>query len=1288
MSESNITTEQDIYAPIPTVQDQEYYPLAAAQKRLYVLHEIEGKSNSTSYNLPIIFKLSGNNDKEKVENIFLELIQRHEALRTSFHIWQDEPHQKISKEVEFKLECSECDENELEQMLHAFVRPFDLGKPPLIRAKLIKIDENDFILIFDVHHIVADGITIGILSDEFVKLHNGESLNPLSLQYKDYAVWQQNVLLPNIEHQEEYWLGQFEDEILVVNIPTDYPRPSIKSFEGDSVTLVLDEELTRKINQFVNNYRVTPFMLFFAVYNVLLFQYTGQQDLVVGIPVSGRSHHDVEAIAGMFVNTLAMRNMIEAEQSFEMFLFSVMEKILYALENQDYQFEDLINALSITRDISRNPLFDTMFALQKYENTKYQLVDATLTKIKYKRKTTNFDLKMIVEVREEEYVITVEYCTKLFKHTTIQRFTEHYNLILKQILNDPGIRIIDIDILTEKEKHQLLYEFNDTKRDYPKDKTIQQLFEEQVEKTPDKVAVVFEDKRLTYQQLNEKANQLARVLQKKGVKPETIVGIIVERCAEMIIGIMAILKAGGAYLPIDPEYPEDRVKYMLEDSNAIVLLTQKHLRGNTKFGGEIINIDYSEIYKGNISNPKNEAIPSHVVYVIYTSGTTGKPKGVIIRHSNLVNYVTWFRNKSGLKESDKSILTSSFSFDLGYTSIFPAILNECELHIVPKEIYLLPWNLLKYLDKNGITYLKLTPTLFATIVNTPYFTKVQCETIRLVVLGGESINVGDIEKAHKIWENARFMNHYGPTEVTIGSVAKFIDLNNLEQYKNTPTIGKPIDNNKAYILDKNLKLLPVKVSGELYLGGAGVAKGYLNDEQLTNEKFIENPQIFGEKIYRTGDLACWTSDGNIEFLGRIDHQVKIRGFRVEPAEIETQLLKHEHVKETALIARKDMKGNNYLCAYYVCTSSFKGKMEAFLTRAELREYLMKRLSEYMIPSYFVQLDKLPLTPNGKIDRKALPEPAGTIQRDIGYYAPTNEIEQKLVEIWQTVLGIERIGIIDNFFELGGHSLTAINIISKIGREFDIEVPLQSIFITPTVKRMSNYILNTIRGYYEEEVPILLNPSNPKKIICFPPILGYALIYKKLAAFFDRYSLYAFNYIEDGNKIKKYTDMIIQIQPEGPYLLLGYSAGGNVAFEVVKEIERRRKQVSDIIMLDSYRRKKQPEVSKKELERFEKEFSRQLETRIPSASITKKIMDKSKKYYCYLKNLTNEGIINANIHFISSVRTDNQKDTPEWDVMTNKEYLIYQGAGTHYEMLDSDFVEKNMEIIKRIVDKSC
>ncbi|MCK4258505.1 MAG: non-ribosomal peptide synthase/polyketide synthase [Halanaerobiales bacterium] len=1037
--------EEKRFSSIEKVEDREYYPLSSAQKRLFILNQLE--SETTSYNMPNLMLIDGDLSLERLEKAFKDLVERHEALRTSFDLVNGEPMQKVHKDLEFNVEYMEGSKREAEKIISEFIRPFDLRKAPLFRVKVLKIVDQ-YLLMYDMHHIISDGISITILINEWGRLYLRRELTDLRIQYKDFAVWQNHrSQSPGIKKQEEFWLEMFTGEIPVLNMPTDFSRPAEICFKGDMIHFELNQKLTTRLIQLSTKNGTTLYMTLLSAFYILLSKYSGQEDIVIGSPSAGRFHAELDQIIGLFINTLAIRAYPKSSKTFAEFLQEIKENFLRVYNNQDYPFERLVEKLNIERDLSRSPLFDVMFTMQNMEQAEIKIDELKFTPYQVAEKESKFDITLRAAEINNKIKFVLEYSISLYQKETMQRLLSHFVNILDEITQNSEIELRDIELLAPEEKNELLFDFNDTNKEYPEKETIYQLFEEHVEREPDKIAVCFEDQKISFRELNVKANQLARVLQEKGVQADTSVGLIMERSIEMITGILGILKAGGAYLPIDSGYLAERIEYMIKDSGTELLITKSKLQVNFDLPIEVIDIEsIPSNYKS--SNLAYSSSSNNLAYIIYTSGSTGNPKGVAIEHASLVNYTHWFIETGEISAKDSSALLSSYAFDLGYTVIWSSLGSGAELHLVAEDLYKDANQLIDYLIEHKITFIKGTPSLFNMLVNSSRFADHNLSELRLIVLGGEKIRANDLEIYHQKYPEVTFMNHYGPTEATIGCISHLINKDSLVKFIEKPVIGTSNSNTKAYILDSQKKLVPVGVVGELYIAGKGLARGYLNRLQLTDERFIENPYISGERLYKTGDLVRWMPNGMIDFIGRIDHQVKIRGFRVELGEIEKQLANHININEAVVITREEEDGID-LVAYIVESEE--------VVISKLREYLLRKLPEYMIPSYFIKLDKFPLTENGKLNLKALPEPITNIARDTDYVIPTNPLEKEMVKLWSEVLRIEAIGVNDNFFELGGHSLKATVLMAKIHQILGIDIPLKVIFKHPTIKELTLYM---------------------------------------------------------------------------------------------------------------------------------------------------------------------------------------------------------------------------------------
>ncbi|MCY9733596.1 amino acid adenylation domain-containing protein [Paenibacillus alvei] len=1074
------------FSSIPLAGARVYYPLSSAQKRLFILNQLEGADQS--YNMPGVLLLEGSIDRSLLEKAFRGLIARHETLRTGFEIVQGEAVQRIYESVDFAVEYRHASEEEAPEVVQAFIRPFDLAKPPLLRAELVELAAERYLLMFDMHHIVSDGVSMDVLVEELVRLYGGESLEPLRIQYKDYAVWQQSdEQKVQLKREEAYWLDRYRGELPVLEMPTDYPRPAVQSFEGQTLTSFVDEATNEGLKQLAAQRGTTLYMVLLAAYTVLLHKYTGQDDLIVGTSIAGRTHGDTQPLIGMFVNTLALRNYPASEKTFLSYLEEVKETTLGAYEHQNYPFEELVDKVQVSRDLSRNPLFDTMFSLQNLEDKEFELEGLKLSQYPSEYGTAKFDLSVDVTEENGGLECSFEFATALYKESTIRRLSTHFGHLLAAIVSRPDAKIAELNLLTAEEKEQILGAFNPAQPGAAPAAAFHRLFEEQAERTPEAEAVVYENDRLAYAELNERANRLAATLRASGIGRETIVGILAERSVDLLVAVLAVWKAGGAYVPLDPDYPADRLRFMLEDSGAKVLLTQTVLReraeawlgeeelalaavlylddeasyseerANAPIGSGMVSgkltdaVDASDESHPNIDMGSfHEARPEDLAYVIYTSGTTGKPKGVMIEHRSLVNTAAGYRREYRLDQFPVRLLQlASFSFDVFVGDIARTLYNGGTMVIVPKDDRIDPSRLHYWISQQQVTIFESTPALIVPFMEYVHEQRLDMSGMELLITSSDSCSVADYRTLQERFGSLfRIINAYGVTEAAIDSSFYDEEQTKLPQTGHVP-IGKAWLNAKFYIVDAHLNPVPVGVLGELVIGGVGVARGYLNRPELTEEKFIDSPFAAGERLYRTGDLARWMEDGNVDFIGRIDNQAKIRGYRIETGEIESQLLRVEGVREAVVLVRSDANGQKALCAYYTPDTG------AELAVNVLRSVLAQELPGYMIPSYFVELERLPLTPNGKIDRKALPAPEGEAGSGTEYVAPRNELETKLAAIWQEVLGLAKeIGVHDNFFDIGGHSLRATTLVSKLHKELSVDLPLRDVFRHSTIESMA------------------------------------------------------------------------------------------------------------------------------------------------------------------------------------------------------------------------------------------
>ncbi|NCR45500.1 MAG: amino acid adenylation domain-containing protein, partial [Microcystis aeruginosa SX13-01] len=1062
----------------------EELPLSYAQQRLWFLDQLE--PNSSFYNVPLALHLAGDLQADILEKSLQKIIQRHESLRTNFTTIEGNPVQVIKPESNWQLTLVNGkdspkyrEDQEIKKWLEIHShQPFDLANDSLIRATLLKLSDTEHFLLICLHHIVSDGWSMGVFIQELTTFYNAytKGLEPLlpelPIQYADFAIWQREYLQGEIrQNQLNYWQKQLAAAPALLHLPTDRPRPPEQRFEGDRINGILSPELSQDLNKLSREKGVTLFMTLLTAFKVLLYRYTGQEDILVGTPIANRTRSELAGLIGFFVNTLVLRTDLAGNPSFSEALKQVRKTATDAYDHQDLPFEMLVEALQPERNMSYTPLFQVMFGLDNEVLNEMDLEGIKATPQPLEFKKAKFDLSLFIQVKEAGLTAHWEYNTDLFNAETIERMNGHFLSLLEGIIANPSERISQLPLLTKSEQQQLLIDWNNTEVDYPVDKCIHQLFEEQVERTPDTVAVIFEEQELTYNELNCRANQLAHYLQSLGVKPDELVGICVERSLEMIVGLLGILKAGGAYVPLDPDYPLERISLMLEDAGLKVLLTQQKLIDKLSESQANINIvcvdaDLPVISKEEQKNLITTIKSSNLAYVIYTSGSTGIPKGVLVTHQGLLNLVFWHQNTFEITNLDKATQLAGTGFDAAVWELWPYLTAGASIYLVKPEILISLVELQKWLAAKKIT-ISFLPTPIAEQLLSLEWTEINV-SLRTILTGGDKLN-----QYPSNFIPFQVVNNYGPTENTVVTTSGVV-ISGEKNNSLSPAIGRPIFNTQIYILDSNLQPVPVGIPGEIHISGAGLARGYLNRPELTQEKFIPNPfsNSPDSRLYKTGDLARYLPDGNLEYLGRIDNQVKIRGFRIELGEIETILSQHSAVKTAIVIAREDETNQKRLVAYIVPQAEgISAQQEQnFIAVTELRQFLKAKLPEYMIPSAFVILESLPLTPNGKIDRRALPAPE--FQSEEQYVAPRNPIEEILSSIWVKVLKVAQVGIHDNFFELGGHSLLATQLISRIREAFQVEMPLRELFVAPTIAELAQEIKRISEGEQLTELPIL------------------------------------------------------------------------------------------------------------------------------------------------------------------------------------------------------------------------
>lgn len=1051
--------------PIPNVpRDCEYeLPLSFSQQSMWFFDKFT--MGNPVFNICNAVQMNGVLYKDKFIKALNQLVERHESLRTTFTNIDGKPVQIIhtASSIEIpEIDISHIPKTDLENHLKTVIkeearRIFDLEKGPLFRFSLLVLGENEYVFSMTIHHIIADAWANAILVGELFKLYeayfNEENLTlpELQIQYADYACWERKKFEEEMpEELLGYWRKQLENPT-TLQLPTDYPRLKSKDYEGGFEALDIPSNICEKLKVICKNEGSTLFMIMLSALQTLLYRYSGQTDIFTGTVVANRNRKDVENLVGFFMNTLVLRTNFEGEPTFIDVLKRVKKMTLEAYTYQELPFDKMLEEIKPERDISITPLFQVMFILQNTQKVELELPGLKMHQIEAQSHMSPFDLRLQLTEVDEGLKGGFEYSTALFKPSTIKRMSEHLLNILEFIANTPEEKVSDIPVLTEVEKHQILNEFNATAAEYSKEKVISQFFEEQVEKNPNCTAVIFEDKQLTYKELNEKSNQLARFLCEKGVKQGSIVGIMLERSLEMIIGIMAIEKATGAYLPIDPHYPNDRINYILEDSGVTLLLS--HSKFDSIEVGERtekVFLEDESLYKGDCSNLPDKADPNSIAYIIYTSGSTGKPKGTMIKHHSLINRLEWMQKRYPIDEKDTILQKTTFTFDVSVWEMFWWSMQGARVCFLEPGDEKDPGKIISAIEKNNITVMHFVPSMLTAFLehlkDLGGAERISC--LRQVFASGEALTPTQVGLFSILLRcnGTKLANLYGPTEATID--VSYYDCIAEDCLDSVP-IGKPIDNIQLYVMDKKMQLQPIGVPGELCIAGVGLASGYLNREDLTAEKFVENPFSPGEKLYRTGDLVKWREDGNIEYLGRLDFQVKLRGLRIELGEIENAILLHPNIKECIVNAWEKQPGDLHLVAYVVC------EKESGLDASELQSFLGKTLPEYMVPRIYMFLEAMPLSMNGKADRKALPKPV--LEKKTEYVAPRNDVESAITSIWKEELGIDTVGINDNFFEVGGHSLLLTRVHSRLNKQFGREFSLIELFTHSTIGSLAKYI---------------------------------------------------------------------------------------------------------------------------------------------------------------------------------------------------------------------------------------
>jgi len=1152
------------------------FPASFAQQRLWFLDQLE--PDSATYTIYSTVRINSSLDVEVLKQSLQAMVERHEVLRTTFAISDGQPMQVIAPTLSVPLTLLNLEQlpqaqrqaEALRLANEEVKRPFDLAQGPLLRLTLLKLSPQEHLLLLCIHHNVFDGWSIGVFFQELETYYqafaNGYPavLSDLPIQYADFTIWQRELLQGQmLEEQMAYWRKQLADAPTILELPTDHPRPAASNNRGSRCLFTLPASLTEELKVLSRKQGVSLFMTLVAAFQTLLYRYSGQEDLLLGTVTADRRHPETKNLIGFFVNTLVLRADLSGDPTFQQLLGRVRTRMLQAQAHQDVPFEYLVKELHPDRSQGQNPFFQVLIVLEPADPD--LSAGWAIEQMDLKTDTTKFDLGLKIRDIPGGLQGELEYSTDLFEEATIHRMIGHWQTLLQGVVTHPEQRLSALPLLIEAECHQLLVEWNATTRPYPANQCVHQLFEAQVERTPDAVAVVFKDEFLTYRELNRKANQLACHLQQLGIGPDVLVGICVERSVEMVLALLGILKAGGAYVPLDPAYPQDRLAFVLQDAQVAVLLTQQRLvEGLPGHTAHLIclDTDWSSIAQEREENPVSRATTENLAYVIYTSGSTGRPKGVAIEHRSTCAFVQWAWSNFTPEDLAGVLASTSVCFDLSVFEIFVPLSSGGTVILVE--------NLLQLPDVSTdqqVTLINTVPSVMTELLRSTSLPA----SVHTVNLAGEPLHRTLVRQLYQQDSIRRVFNLYGPTEDTTYSTFILV-----EKVGREPSIGRPIANSQTYILDSHLQPVPIGVVGELYLGGDGLARGYLNRPELTAERFIPNPFRAGARLYKTGDLARYLPDGTIEFLGRIDHQVKIRGFRIELGEIEEVLKQHPSVREALVVAREDTPGDKYLVAYSVAVQ------EQVLSINSLRSYLKEKVPEYMLPSAFILLDALPRTPNGKIDHHVLPAPELTKRpAEDTFVAPTLMVHYQLLKIWEDLLDVRPIGIQDNFFALGGHSLLAARMIGRVEQVCGKKVPLATLFAGATIEHLADVLLQDAgkEDANSRTRVITVQRGRSKRPFFFlhGDWHGGGVYCSSLAQALEPdqpfYALESYRF--EGLQIPPtleamaaaHIEAMRTVQPEGPYLLGGWCNGGLLAYEMARQLHAAGQRVDLLVTID-------------------------------------------------------------------------------------------------------------------------
>ena len=1194
--QQNKSDHQRLAPPILPIERTTVLPLSFAQQRLWFVHQFDPAT--PIYKLSQWLCLQGTLNLTALEQSFNAIVRRHESFRTTFPMQQGQPTQVIvqAQPVTIPVEdLSALTDAEKATLLQQRIADhsrtsFDLAQGPLWQLCLLRFASDEHYLLLRMHHIIFDGWSLGILWRELSTLYAAfcqqqvVQLPALPVQYADFALWQRQWLQGKpLADQLAYWKAHLKDAPHQLLLPTDRPYPATQTYEGAVEKIALSVALTQALKHFSQEHGVTLFMTLLAAFNVLLYRYSGQTNIVVGTPIANRNHREVENIIGFFVNTLVLHTDVSNSPTFLELLRRVRDVALGAYQHQDLPFEKLVEELQPERTLAHHPLFQVMFILQNASDEQPALPGITISRVQGKKHSAQFDLMLSVTENSGELSAQLSYRTDLFEPITIQRMLGHYQNLLQGVIANPDQTIAQFPLLTTAERHQLLVEWNNTATDYPKDKYIHQLFAEQVAQRPQATAFLTDNATLSYEELDQRSDHLAAHLHAAGIAKGMIIGVALPRSFDAVVALLAIFKTGAIYLPLDPAYPRERLAFMLTDAQAAIVITTTQLQPTLPSGAAkficINNLPISQ--SPNLPISPSLCLPTDPAYLIYTSGSTGQPKGAIVPHGQILNRLWWMWRKYPFQPDEMSCQKTALNFVDSLWEMLGPLLQGSPTVILSDAVVRDPQQLVQSLARHGVTRLWLVPTLLRAILQTTPDVGARLPKLRFLVTSGEALPTALYQETRVKLPHAKLYNLYGTSEIWDATWYDPEEMDSVEAISATIPIGKPIDNVQSYILDAHQQPLPIGVTGELYIGGMGLADGYFNRPELTQARFVTFEQLritnhesrITPRLYRTGDLARYLSDGTIEFMGRADFQVKVRGLRIELGEIEAVLNQHAGVNQSVVVLWENEAADKQLAAYIVATP------DADLTAASLRHFLKEQLPAYMIPMTYTWIDKLPLTPSGKVNRQALPSPASAPTPINAALTPArDELEMQLVQIWQKLLRIQSVGVHDNFFEMGGHSLLAVTLFDRIAKVTGKQLPLSALLHAPTVAEQAALLRQQAWQPQWSSLAAVRAGGTRIPLFIAPPARGTALSVSKLARHLaPEQPVYAFNPVGlDGQEepltsieaiAAHYIQQLRLLQVEGPYRLGGLCAGCTIAFEMANQLHHQGEKVDLLVLMD-------------------------------------------------------------------------------------------------------------------------